>query len=292
MDTAETTEHVWKQVGITDWVVVIVGVAIFATWLVRTSLGTRALAGSRARRNNMPVYYPLVLAVLWVLLVWGAFSAKRQWLGGLSQQASAIADNLILCIGSLVPGAVILAAAQRHFARGLKGFGLSARTVGRDLWAAFVNLLGILPIVGAMIILVMTAGQTVVGPGYEMPQHGELQQAAERPEAVVRVVILITAIFVVPVFEELLFRGMFQTAIRSFLESRRGQLQSGNAAWPAVLLSAFIFATFHQHPEHWPALFALAVCLGYAYEKSGSLLRPIFIHSLFNATAVLSTLAQ
>lgn len=292
MNTAETTEHVWEQVSIADWVIIIVGTAVFATWLLRTSLGTRALADSRPRRNNMPVYYPLAFAVLWVLLVWGTFSAKRQWLGGLSEQGSAIADNLVLCIGSLVPGVVILAAAQRHFARGLKGFGLNIRTAARDFGSAFVNLLGIMPIVGAMIILVMTAGEMFAGPGYEMPQHGELEQAAERPETVVRVVILITTIFVVPVFEELLFRGMFQTAIRSFLESRPGRLQSGNAAWPAVLLSAFVFATFHQHPEHWPALFALAICLGYAYEKSGSLLRPIFIHALFNATAVLSVLAQ
>jgi len=48
----------------------------------------------------------------------------------------------------------------------------------------------------------------------------------------------------------------------------------------------------HMDMAHWPALFVLSLSLGYAYEKSGSLFRPIFIHSLFNAATIAAVLYQ
>jgi membrane protease YdiL (CAAX protease family) len=51
-----------------------------------------------------------------------------------------------------------------------------------------------------------------------------------------------------------------------------------------------MFAAVHSNVEHWPALFVLGVGMGYAYEKSGSLWRPIFIHALFNGVTILSNL--
>jgi membrane protease YdiL (CAAX protease family) len=63
-------------------------------------------------------------------------------------------------------------------------------------------------------------------------------------------------------------------------------------AWIAILISSGLFAATHADTGHWPALFVLGVCLGYAYEKSGSLFRPIFIHSLFNATSIIAVLNQ
>jgi membrane protease YdiL (CAAX protease family) len=48
----------------------------------------------------------------------------------------------------------------------------------------------------------------------------------------------------------------------------------------------------HENPGHWPALFVLGVCLGYSYEKSGSLFRPIFIHLFFNVSSVAIALYQ
>jgi len=44
--------------------------------------------------------------------------------------------------------------------------------------------------------------------------------------------------------------------------------------------------------SHWPSLFILALGLGYAYERSGSLLRSIFMHALFNAINIAGVLTQ
>jgi hypothetical protein len=60
--------------------------------------------------------------------------------------------------------------------------------------------------------------------------------------------------------------------------------------WLSIAAGAALFAIAHANTGHWPALFILGVCLGYAYEKSGSLLRPVFIHSIFNAIMVASAL--
>jgi membrane protease YdiL (CAAX protease family) len=75
----------------------------------------------------------------------------------------------------------------------------------------------------------------------------------------------------VPTFEELVFRGFFQTSLRPFAGS----------PWPAIFFTSLFFAILHP-PTHIPALFMLSLGLGYAYEKSGSLLRPILMHIMFN----------
>ena len=115
-----------------------------------------------------------------------------------------------------------------------------------------------------------------------MPRHEELKEIMAYPQWQVRALIIFTTILVVPLAEEIFFRGMFQTVLRSYIIR----------PWPAIIFASLVFVMFHENPEHWPALFALSVCLGYSYEKSGSLFRPIFIHSMFNALSVFAALCQ
>ena len=104
-----------------------------------------------------------------------------------------------------------------------------------------------------------------------------------KPETTsVRALIIITAVVIVPAFEEMLFRGLFQTWLRSLVAR----------PWLAILICSGMFAVIHADAGHWPALLALSMSMGYAYEKSGSLFRPIFIHSLFNATSIIAVLNQ
>ncbi len=59
------------------------------------------------------------------------------------------------------------------------------------------------------------------------------------------------------------------------------QYRSSTPIWMAILLTSFLFAIIHPL---WtaPLIFVLAVCLGYAYERTGNLWAPIVIHALFN----------
>jgi membrane protease YdiL (CAAX protease family) len=56
--------------------------------------------------------------------------------------------------------------------------------------------------------------------------------------------------------------------------------------WLAVLITSLLFAIVHPI---WmaPAIFVLAICLGYAYERTGNLWVPILIHAAFNTSSTL-----
>ena len=113
-----------------------------------------------------------------------------------------------------------------------------------------------------------------------MDQHLELELLVNHPQWPLTLSIIGVAVIVAPLVEELLFRGILQTLVRSYVDR----------PWLAVVVCAGLFAAVHANPEHWPALFVLGIGLGYAYEKSASLWQPIFMHALFNGTTVLSYL--
>ncbi len=292
------------------------GLILFARWLLKTSLGRKALADSVPRRNNMPAYLPFVPLFICFGTVWLIASITHRMFGDLQGWQSSFLDNLIICISELMAIVVIIFLARIHFARRLKGFGLNVKTMVKDFFAAFVNLLTVWPLITAAVILTMFFGELIWGREYQMQQHEQLKLVTEHPQLPLRIMIVFVAVVIASLFEEMLFRGLFQTTIRSYFEARpsnagfrlkpavggwspiaRGtphedRITDRYGAWVAILISSGLFAATHADTGHWPALFVLGVCLGYAYEKSGSLFRPIFIHSLFNAASIIATLNQ
>jgi membrane protease YdiL (CAAX protease family) len=264
----------------TDFIICLAGILLFGGWLLKTSLGRKALSDSVPRRNNMPPYLPFVLLFIWFGAVSLAISVTEKLLPDLPDWQKAFLDNLILCIGAIMAMAVIIFLARVSFARRLKGFGLNLGTIHKDFPAALLNLLSVWPLIAAMIILTMRLGKLILGPDFEIQPHEELELIRAYSQLPLRVLIIVTAVAIVPAFEEMLFRGLFQTMLRSISAK----------PWLSIVISSVLFTLAHSNAGHWPALFVLSLCMGYAYEKSGSLLRPIFIHSLFNATSVIGTL--
>ena len=95
---------------------------------------------------------------------------------------------------------------------------------------------------------------------------------------------IITIVVLAPILEETLFRGFLQSFIRKYLGAR----------W-AIFVTALSFAFFHYAKEQGAAnltivgsLFALALFLGFVYEKRGSLVTSMSLHAIFNATNVLN----
>jgi membrane protease YdiL (CAAX protease family) len=278
----------------------IAGLILLARWLLKTSLGVKALADSVPRRNNMPVYLPFVPLFIWFVTISLTASIGQKLFGDLQGWQNDFLDNLILCIAELTAIAVTIFLARVHFVRRLKGFGLNIKTIVKDFFAAFVNLLTVWPLITAAIILTMLFGEFIWGREYQMQQHQQLKLITEYSQLPPRILIIVVAVVIAPLLEEMLFRGLFQTMIRSYLIPRRSSLVArvtghGSRAtncWLAIAISSGLFTAIHANTEHWPALFVLGVCLGYAYEKSGSLFRPIFIHSLFNAISIIAVLNQ
>ncbi|MBA7485171.1 hypothetical protein ES707_20706 [subsurface metagenome] len=303
-------------IAIAEIVICLTGLILFACWLLKTSLGGKALADSVPRRNNMPIYLPFVPLFIWFGAVWLTASIANILFGDLQGWQDDFLDNLTLCIGELTAIAVIIFLARVHFARRLKGFGLNIKTIVKDFFAAFVNLLTVWPLIMAAIILTMFFGELIWGREYQVPQHQQLKLITEYSQLPPRILIIVVAVVIAPLLEEMLFRGLFQTTIRSYLDARCSRLKTQNSrhktqdprhktqdlslesgvwsldVWLAILISSGLFTIIHANTGHWPALFVLGICLGYAYEKSGSLIRPIFIHSLFNAASIIATLNQ
>lgn len=78
-------------------------------------------------------------------------------------------------------------------------------------------------------------------------------------------------VVLVPIAEELLFRGILQ-----------GELSLRFSRTTRVLVSSVIFAVFHLDLIQGSYVFLAGIILALAYELTGSLLVPIFMHILFN----------
>jgi len=259
------------------------GLVLFACWLLNTSLGTKALTGSPPRRNSMPSYLPLVPLLLWFGAVSMTVVLVQKLTPDLQGWQKILRDHIVMSVGAIVTMVVMMLLAHVHFARRLKGFGLNFKTIAKDFVMAIVNLLAAWPLMMAAITMTMFVAELIWGQDYQMQQHQQLEMITEYPQLPLRIMIVFVAVVIAPLLEELLFRGFVQTTIRSYFNIR-------NSAWPAIVASSIFFAIMHADPGHWPALFVLGVCLGYSYEKSGSLFRPIFIHLFFNAYSVATAL--
>ncbi|MCX2784211.1 CPBP family intramembrane metalloprotease [Microbulbifer thermotolerans] len=92
--------------------------------------------------------------------------------------------------------------------------------------------------------------------------------------------LVLVIVLVAPVLEELIFRGYLFTAWR---QSRLGLTGT-------LLLTSALFALMHWGQYHWVQavfIFILALMLGIAREKSGSVLLPMLLHGLNNLASAI-----
>ncbi|MBN1816149.1 MAG: CPBP family intramembrane metalloprotease [Sedimentisphaerales bacterium] len=263
-----------------DKIIAVLGTVFFAVWLVPWQ-GPFKLRHSPARPNRLPVILPFILFGVWLLGESILYKFLDYFLVDSSPDHSLFVQYLALNLERMLWSFVLLFLAAWGFIRGIRGLGLRWRTIPRDLGMAFVNLLTAYPLILIGAAVVVFVGGQVAGPEFEFQENQaltDMQQTARMPGHVLATMVVLS-VLVVPVFEELFFRGIFQSTV-TFLTGR---------PWLSILITSVPFTILHP-PMHIPALFVLSVCMGYAYEKSGSLLRPIFIHMLFNGVTVASML--
>lgn len=93
----------------------------------------------------------------------------------------------------------------------------------------------------------------------------------ETTDATFRWLMALMAVIVAPLTEELIFRGFAYGIMKRFTDR-----------WFAMLFTAVIFSVFHMHLGTAVELFVLGLAFALAYEWTGCLLVPIFMHMLFN----------
>lgn len=222
---------------------------------------------------------------------------------------------------SVAATAIMLAGNALLRRDGLRLLGLTAEQIPQGLRAGAKGGIAIIPLVLLVGVVVMT---TYTLLGWPQPEAHDLLKTLGLSEGIgSKLLLIIMAVLIAPLFEELLFRGLLQTLIVRLIAGRLRESQPvmaeavpvGTAAgepttlsyagpfdpagqpaqpeqrigrmvfarWAGVLIASMIFAAVHGEPAFVPSLFILAVGIGFAYEATGNLWVPITIHGLFNA---------
>ena len=124
-----------------------------------------------------------------------------------------------------------------------------------------------------VLLLVQAMVYGVAGMDVQPQEVVRFLQEASTPRD--RLAVMVMAVVVAPLAEEVIFRGYLYPVGKRYL-----------GPFVSLGITSLLFAVLHGHAASIPALFTLAVCLGLAYEKSGSLLVPMIMHAVFNAVSI------
>lgn len=93
--------------------------------------------------------------------------------------------------------------------------------------------------------------------------------------------LIVTMVVVAPIYEEVMFRGILWSAVRE-------QFAGSKGAWVATISTSVLFSIIHLQYEFYEmsVIFILAMLLGYARSRSGSLYVPILLHIINNGLAM------
>ena len=83
--------------------------------------------------------------------------------------------------------------------------------------------------------------------------------------------ILLQVLIIAPVVEEIIFRGYIYRILKTKVPIMF-----------AIIISSILFSFIHYNVLSFILLFVLSIFLTYIYERNGSIMCPIIIHSLFN----------
>jgi membrane protease YdiL (CAAX protease family) len=106
-----------------------------------------------------------------------------------------------------------------------------------------------------------------------LPEFTEQQQVRDLKHSFFEVISKdgIIIILLAPIIEEVIFRGLFYAALKSYFP------------WfVSLIFSSVIFSLIHENILAFTLLFSLSLLLTLIYELYGKLFYPILIHSCFN----------
>ncbi len=156
-------------------------------------------------------------------------------------------------------------------------------TLGDDFQRGLFLFLAAMPIVWC-VTLVWLGLATVLetyGLKLELSEQTMVRYFLEAESPVVVVVLALLAVVVAPITEELIFRAGIYRFLKRAMPTTL-----------AMFISSLVFSALHFNLLTFPALIALGVLLCVAYEFTGSIRVPMFLHAFFNFNSVLMLLLQ
>ncbi len=235
------------------------------------------LAHVPARPNRLMPESVLLPVIVW-LLSGSIFAmvARRALDGDLLDAGMIWSGNAAQIVG----GSACLWVAAKFFDGGTKRFLLGDGRIVRQVVVGVGYLLASLALC-AVVLAATAALLSRIDPHYYYFDHQVID--AVRGDKVSLLTLWIGTVLIAPIAEELFFRGILQTCLENLLRSR----------WITVVLTGAIFGAIHAgagdspQPHVVPALMVLGVMLSVLYLRTGSLVAPIVLHSLFNTKTLL-----
>lgn len=131
------------------------------------------------------------------------------------------------------------------------------------------------PLISAVIYTVYIGLSIILAKlGIDTPMQGITAFAARCSDSTF-IILTLSAITAGPFLEELLFRKIFFSYLRSYL-----------SVPGAALISSVFFAAMHFSLPHMPVLMFLGLIFQYSYIRSGSLAVPVLLHAMHNLIAM------
>ena len=156
-----------------------------------------------------------------------------------------------------------------------------ARAFSLDLRSPWVGGAALSAVLVAALLLLTRGAATVYGAaaqaaGFEPPVrwNADLTRVFGN-DAIGLALTVVMVVIVGPAVEELVFRGVVLRAASARMPM-----------WPAVLLSAALFAAYHFTAWMLAPAFVLGIALGWLAMRRATLWPAIALHSLYNAVAV------
>jgi membrane protease YdiL (CAAX protease family) len=220
----------------------------------------------------------LVLASLIVILI---VSEILEATGSISQTVPENIDTrkmvwAQLIWWGLILGPILVSLRFRGFKLG-SVFGVDRMPVGRSLLLGVSLLVSALP----MVFVVDYLASVLLKVNSTTDAQEVIRIFENSSTAAQRIPIILLAVVIAPVAEELAFRGYLYGVIKRFF-----------GAVPALVLSGILFALIHLNLPSFFPLLVLASVFALAYELSGSLLVPMTMHALFNALSLILVLVE
>jgi membrane protease YdiL (CAAX protease family) len=220
----------------------------------------------------------LVLASFVVILI------VSQILAATGSPSQTVPENIdtrtmvvsVLIWWGLILGPILLSLRFRGFKLG-SVFGVDKMPVGRSVLLGVSLLVSALPMVFAVDYLASVLLK--VNPSTDAQEVIRIFENSSTGAQ--RIPIILLAVVIAPVAEELAFRGYLYGVIKRYF-----------GAVPALVLSGILFALIHLNLPSFFPLLVLASVFALAYELSGSLLVPMTMHALFNALSLILVLVE
>ena len=275
----------------------IAAAAVTLTLLIRSGVLRERTFRQAPPRDGALSLFDVLIAMGLIVLGWVLGSLVAKW-GG-SDSGKMDMPRIIGSHVGLLPVLVYIPV-RAHLAMrgGIAAFGLGLRDRRRTMLTILIGIPAMfaltLGVTQVLLLITLATGRTPPDLA-----HPTLKALAAGQIGPTEIAMVISAVLVAPLFEELMFRGLCQTALN----------QSGVFAtrWAVIVSMAVLFTLLHVgevitwaadgtfEQFAWQALVVLLVlslCLGYVYERTGSLWTSILMHMAFNAVNIAIVIAR